>query len=106
MKLVYLCFVSNGFDDQYKALVFSSMNVREFIPGVIREYWKVSALLKDAVAPYLLALNLDTLEVKPLGFFKLERDGKLYPPTGRGQFSGKAASPDDLRERAEQMFAG
>ena len=104
MKLVYMCFVSNGFDDQYKSLVCSSMNAREFLPNVVREYWKASALLKDAVAPYMLAIKLETLQVKSLGFFKLERDGNLFPQTGRGQFSGKPASPDDLRQRAEGLF--
>ena len=104
MKLVYMCFVSNGFDDQYQSLVCSSMNAGEFLTNVVREYWKAAALLKDAVAPYFIALNLDTLQVKSLGFFRLEKDGKIYAQTGRGQFSGKPASPEDLQERAEEMF--
>ncbi|HTY59279.1 MAG TPA: hypothetical protein VMF59_10690 [Bacteroidota bacterium] len=104
MKLVYMCFVSNGFDDHYRSLVCSSMNAGEFLTGVVKEYGKAAALLNDAAAPYFIALNLDTLKATSLGLFKLEKDGKIFAPTGRGQFSGKPADPDDIRERAEQML--
>ncbi len=104
MKIAYMCFVSNGFDDHFKSLVCSSMSVREFLPGIVKEYWKASAYLKDAVGPYVIAVHLETLQAKPLGAFKLEKDGNLFAQTGRGQYSGKPASPDDIRERAEQLF--
>jgi hypothetical protein len=106
MKIAYLCFVSNGFDDHFLTLVCSNMNVREFLSGVVREYWKSSSWLTDAVGPYVLAINLDTLETKPLGLFKLDKDGKMYAQIGRGQYSGKPESPDDLRERAQQQLKG
>ncbi len=105
MKIAYMCFVSNGFDDHFLALVCSSLNVREFLPNVVKEYWKSSSWLTDAVGPYVLAVNLDTLQVKPLGLFKLEKDGKLYSQIGRGQRSGKPESPDDLREKAEKILS-
>lgn len=105
MKLVYMCFVSNGFDDHYKSLVTSSMSPREFLPNVVKEYWRVSALLKDAVCPYFVAVDLETMQARPLGVFRLDRDGKIFAQVSRGQFSGKPESPDDLRERAEKLFS-
>ena len=104
MKIAYMCFVSNGFDDHFLAPVCSGMNVREFLPNVVREYWKSSSWLTDAAGPYVIALNLDTLQVKAIGLYKLDRDGKLYAQTGRGQYSGEPESPDDLRERAIQKL--
>jgi hypothetical protein len=104
MKIVYLCFVSNGFDDHFKTLVCSSMSEKEFLAGVAREYLKASSSHQDAVSPYFLAVNLDTLQAKPIGFFKLEKDGKIYAQVGRGQYSGKAVDPDDLKERTELSF--
>jgi hypothetical protein len=80
------------------------MNVREFLTSIVREYWKSSSWLEDAVGPYILVVNLDTLQVKPLGLFKLGKDGKLYPQIGRGEYSGKPESPDELRERAVQKL--
>ncbi|HMK39766.1 MAG TPA: hypothetical protein VK569_10520, partial [Bacteroidota bacterium] len=105
MKIAYLGFVSNGFDDHFLAHVFSGMNVREFHAGLVREYSKASSWLEDAAGPYLVAVNLETLQAKPLGMFKLDRGGKLYPQIARGQFSGKADTPDDLKERAEKLFS-
>ena len=105
MKLVYMCFVSNGFDDHFKTLVTSSMSPREFLPGIVKEYWRVSALLKDAVCPYLVAVDLDTMQVRPLGVYRLDRDGRIFAQVSRGQYSGKPETPDDLRERAQKLFA-
>jgi hypothetical protein len=106
MKIVYMCFVSNGFDNHFLSLACSSMSAEEFIPNVVREYWRAASTLKDAAAPYVIALNLETLQAQPLGIFRLERDGKLYGPMGRGTFSGKPEDPDDLRERAKKMLGG
>jgi hypothetical protein len=104
MKIVYMCFVSNGFDDHFMTLVSSGMSPREFIPSVVKEYWKSSSLLKDAAGPYIVALNLETLQARPLGPFKLDRDGKLYAQISRGQYSGKPETPEELQERAEQIL--
>lgn len=104
MKIVYMCFVSNGFDDHYRALACASMNVKDFIPAVVREYWKASSTVQDAASPYFLAVDLDTLHAKPIGFFKIEKDGKIYAQVGRGQYSGKPVDADDLKERAELSF--
>jgi hypothetical protein len=104
MKIGYMCFVSNGFDDHFLSLVCSSMNVREFHSSIVKEYWKSSSWLDDAVGPYILAVNLDTLVVRPLGLFKLGKEGNLYPQIGRGEYSGKPETPDNLRERAEKKL--
>ena len=104
MKIAYMCFVSNGFDDHFLTLVCSSMNVRGFLPNIARDYWKASSWLEDAVGPYVIAVNLDGLQARPLGLFKLGKDGKLYPQIGRGEYSGKPESPDDMRERAIQKL--
>lgn len=104
MKIVYMCFVSNGFDDHFLTMVCSSMNVREFLPSIVREYWKSSSWLTDAAGPYIIAVNLETLQVKPLGLFRLEKDGKIYAQIGRAEYSGKPESPDDMRERAERKL--
>ena len=100
-----MSFVSNGFDDHFLAHVSSGLNVREFHTGIVRDYWKASSWLTDAVGPYILVTNLETLQTKPLGLFKLEKDGKLYGQIGRGQQSGKPESPDDLRERAVKVLS-
>jgi hypothetical protein len=105
MKIAYMSFVSNGFDDHYLAHVCSGINVRDFHAGIVRDYWKASSWLQDAVGPYIIAVDLDTLQTKPLGLFKLEKDGKLYAQTGRGEYSGKPESPDDLREMAERKLS-
>jgi hypothetical protein len=104
MKIAYMCFVSNGFDDHFETMVCASINEKEFLAGVAKEYPKASAQIKDGVAPYFLALNLETLEAKPLGTYRLDKDGKVFSPMSRGQFSGKPDSPDDLRERAELLL--
>ena len=104
MKIAYMCFVSNGFDDHYMTMVCSGTNVRDLLPNIVREYWKSTSWLKDAVGPYVIAVNLETLQTRALGLFKLEKDGKLYAPVGSGEYSGKPASPDDLREIAERKL--
>jgi hypothetical protein len=105
MKIAYICFVSNGFDDHYMTMVCSGMNVREFLPNVVREYWKASSWLADAAGPYIIAVNLETLHTRALGLFKLEKDGKLYAQVGRSEYSGKPETPDDLREMAERKLS-
>jgi hypothetical protein len=104
MKIAYMCFVSNGFDDHFETLVCASLNVRDFQTSVVKEYWKVSTQFKDGVAPYFVALNLETLQAKPLGMYKLDKEGKLFPQMSRGQYSGKPEAPDELRERAEMLL--
>lgn len=105
MKIVYMCFVSNGFDDHFKALVCSSMGEKEFLTGVVRDYWKASSTVQDAASPYFLAVDLDTLQAKPIGFFKLEKDGKVYAQVARGQYSGKPVDAEDLKERGRHSFS-
>ena len=96
MKIVYVCFVSNGFDDHFIKLVCASLGAKEFLAAVGREYWKASAGIADAAGPYVLAVDLETMHVKPLGLFQLFRDGKLYAHVGRGEYSGKAETPEEL----------
>lgn len=105
MKIAYMCFVSNGFDDHFMTMACAGTNVRELLPNIVREYWKSTALLKDAAGPYLIAVDLETLRTKPLGLFKLEKDGKLYAPVGRAEYSGKPETPDELRELAERKLS-
>ena len=104
MRLAYLCFVSNGLDDHFMKLVCSCMSAKEFLLNVEREYWKCSTGLKDAVGAYSLAVDLDCLRVKALGLSKIEKDGKLYPRIGRGKYSGRPESPEELEQRAELMM--
>jgi hypothetical protein len=105
MKILYLCFVSNGFDDQYVKLAYSSMSAKEFVGNMAREYLKASASVKDATSPYTLAVDLETLQVKTLGAFKLDKEGKLYRQVWRGEFSGKAETPEDLEEDVRRRLS-
>jgi len=50
-------------------------------------------------------VDLETMQARPLGSYRLNRDGRIYAQISRGQFSGKPESPDDLRERAEKLFS-
>jgi len=100
MKLVYLCFVSNGFDDHFMKLVCCAGSGREFLSGMVREYWKATAGLKDAVGPYVIALDLETLRAKPLGSFQISKDGKIFAQVGRAEFSGRPETPESFEELA------
>ena len=104
MKLVYMCFVSNGFDDHFIKLVCSATSGKEFLPGIVREYWKASTGITDAAGPYVVALDLETLRAKPIGMFQLYRDGKIYAQVGRGEFSGKPETPESFDETVLQRM--
>ena len=105
MRIAYMCFVSNGFDDHFIKLACSSLTAKEFLPSVAREYWKSSTGVKDAAGPYILAVNLETLQAKALGLFQLYRDGKLYAHIGRGEYSGKPETPEDLEEAVARKMS-
>jgi len=105
MKILYLCFVSNGFDDQFVKLAYSSMSAKEFVGNMGKEYLRSSAGVQDAAMPYTLAVDLENLEVWPLGAFKVDKDGKIYSQVARGEFSGKAETAEDLEEAVRRRLS-
>jgi len=104
MRLVYLCFVSNGFDDHFLRLVCCSASGKDILTGMVRDYWRAAMGLQDAVGPYVLALDLDTMKAKPLGRFQLSKDGKVFAQIARGEFSGKPETAETLEERARRVM--
>jgi len=105
MKLVYLCFVSNGFDDHFMKLACCAGTGKEFLAAIVRDYWKATVGLQDAVGPYVLALDLETLKAKSLGHFQISKDGKVFAQIARGEFSGRPETPETFEERAKQVMA-
>jgi len=105
MKLVYLCFVSNGFDDHFMKLACCAGSARDFLTAMVRDYWKATVGLKDAVGPYVLALDLETQKATSLGHFQLSKDGKVFAQIGRGEFSGRPETPETFEERARRLIA-